>query len=131
MARVEKACFSLPWTEPQIASAFTQKAYGAFGLFSENLLGYISVYHVVPEMEILNLAVLPAYRRKGYGRFLLMTCLQASQKMGIHTVWLEVRERNVAARALYDSVGFVVSGVRAKYYSDTGEDACILVFSMT
>lgn len=77
-------------------------------------------------MEILNLAVEPACRRQGHGRFLLTTALHAGQKMGIQRVWLEVREHNTAAIALYSSCGFKKQGMRPKYYTDTGENALLL-----
>ena len=68
MYEIERQCFPLPWSEEQCAAAFGQKAFSALGLFrNEALIGYISVYHTLDELEILNLAVLPHERRRGYG----------------------------------------------------------------
>lgn len=60
MYEIERQCFPLPWSEEQCAAAFGQKAFSALGMFRhEALIGYISVYHTLDELEILNLAVLP------------------------------------------------------------------------
>ncbi len=126
---LERRCFSLPWSRMQIEHAFGQEAFSAVGLIQqEQLFGYISFYHVVDEMEILNLAVLPERRRLGNGRLLLTRALQAGQKMGMHCARLEVRSGNLAAICLYKSSGFRRVGVRRGYYTDTGEDALVLEY---
>ncbi len=129
MADLEKRCFSLPWSEEQCLGALGQKAFAAFGLFGKHgLAAYISIYHSVPEMEILNLAVAPERRRQGLGRRVLLMVLQVARKMGMQKVSLETRQNNAAAIALYESVGFITVGRRPRYYPDTGEDALIQEF---
>ena len=126
MHALEESCFSLPWSLAQCKSALDNNQFAAFGLFLvEKLFAYISFYHIIDEMEIINLAVVKDLRRQGYGRFLLSTALQAGQKMGMHKVSLEVRKYNQAAIKLYEGCGFALEGVRKHYYTDTGEDAFI------
>lgn len=128
MHELEARCFSLPWTEEQCRTAFAQPAFAAFGLWSgQDLLAYISFYHSLDELEILNLAVAPAMRRQGLGRRVLQMALQAAYKMGIRKSLLEVRESNVPAIGLYESVGFRLAGRRRAYYHDPDEDALIYV----
>ena len=131
MHALEKRCFSLPWSLEQCRLAFSRPAFAAFGLFAapDVLFAYISLYHVADEMEILNLAVVPEMRRQGHGHFLLTTALQTGRKIGLQKVWLEVREHNVAARALYAGCGFRMAGRRRNYYTDTGEDALVLALT--
>ncbi len=74
------------------------------------------------ETEILALAVGPRRRRQGLGRALL-GALVGSRRGRIH---LEVRESNVAARALYHWAGFTTTGRRRQYYSDPPEDAVLM-----
>lgn len=127
MANLEKLCFSLPWDAGQCRNALGQKAFAAFGLWTENgLQAYVSVYHAVPEMEILNVAVVPGQRRRGFGRRLLRMVLQAAAKMGMQKATLEVRQGNSAAISLYESLGFEQCGRRLRYYPDNGEDALVL-----
>jgi ribosomal protein S18 acetylase RimI-like enzyme len=74
------------------------------------------------EFEILNLAVAPESRRRGLGRALLLAALARGGRW-----FLEVRESNAAARALYGSLGFREIGERRAYYNDPPEKAIVLV----
>ena len=131
MYEIERQCFPLPWSQEQCAAAFGQKAFAALGLFRhEALIGYISVYHTLDELEILNLAVLPQERRRGYGRRILGMVLRLARKMAINKILLEVRVGNKPSICLYESCGFKREGVRKKYYTDTGEDALIYLCSI-
>lgn len=116
----------MPWTERQCASAFAQKAFLAYGVFQSTvLIAYVTTYHVLDEFEILNIAVLPEFRRMGIARHLLLTTLQEAKKMAIQNICLEVRVTNSAAIGLYENCGFIRTGVRPHYYPDTGEDALL------
>ena len=126
MYELESICFSMPWTIAQCKGALAQAKFAAFGLWERKLLlAYISFFHNVGEIEILNLAVHPLARRRGYGQRLLHLLLQAGRKMGMQKVVLEVRENNLAAISLYEKFGFKITGLRKRYYSDTGENALI------
>jgi ribosomal-protein-alanine N-acetyltransferase len=87
-----------------------------------SVAGFIVTRPTAPgENEILNLAVAPAYRRRGVARALLEAELAASG------AWrLEVRESNAAARALYRTLGFRESGHRKNYYCNPSETAIVL-----
>jgi ribosomal-protein-alanine N-acetyltransferase len=74
------------------------------------------------EGELLNLAVDPAWRRRGVGRRLVAAL--ASAHPGV--LWLEVRESNADARKLYKSLGFREAGCRPGYYPDSGEGAIVM-----
>lgn len=126
MLDIEQKCFSLPWAEAQLHRAFAQQAFMAFGLGRLQLLGYISLYHIADQVEILNIAVVPAYQRQGHGTRLLNHVLRYMKKIDMQSVVLEVRESNRAARALYARSGFAQVGLRKQYYADTGEDALVL-----
>ncbi|MFX1559496.1 MAG: ribosomal protein S18-alanine N-acetyltransferase [Promethearchaeota archaeon] len=71
--------------------------------------------------HLLNLAVQVDERRRGKGTILLSTVVDKLRATNIRTCSLEVRESNVAARALYESTGFIVSTRIPGYYFD--EDA--------
>lgn len=116
----------MPWSAEQFRQSFEQKSFAAFGLRRQGqLVAYISVYHAAGELEILNIAVDPVYRRLGYGKNLLRMMLQVARKMGIERAVLEVRIGNAPALALYQGLGFEKVGTRLGYYADTGEDALI------
>jgi ribosomal-protein-alanine N-acetyltransferase len=76
------------------------------------------------EVEILNLAVAPEFRRRGIARALLAPLLE-----GVHgAVFLEVRESNSAARNLYKSIGFEEISRRPDYYRTPSEPSIVMKF---
>lgn len=77
------------------------------------------------ECEIENLVVTPEVRRRGVGKRLLRTLIDLARKHGATAVFLEVRDGNEAARALYNGVGFRESGRRKAYYHSPQEDAIL------
>ena len=90
------------------------------------VLGYAVAWYVADEAEIANLAVSPAARRRGIGALLLLRILDAAATFGAGEVFLEVRESNEAALALYAAQGFTVVGRRKQYYRRPAEDALIM-----
>ncbi len=88
------------------------------------LVGYAGISrlgrHRPFEYEVHTIGVDPAYQGFGIGRRLLEHLLAFA---GDSVVFLEVRTDNATALALYESVGFVVIGVRKRYYRVSGADA--------
>jgi ribosomal-protein-alanine N-acetyltransferase len=82
------------------------------------LLGYMVAMRGVDEVHLLNITVSPDHRRQGWGRFLLDALVLWSRGQGAHCLWLEVRESNAVARALYTGYGFHQVGLRKGYYPD-------------
>jgi ribosomal-protein-alanine N-acetyltransferase len=93
------------------------------------LQGFIAARGVLNEWEIESIAVREAVRRRGLASRLLGEFLQRTQIQGAKHIFLEVRESNRAARALYVKWAFVEAGRRPAYYRDPPEDALILKFS--
>jgi ribosomal-protein-alanine N-acetyltransferase len=90
------------------------------------IVGYLIAREAGGSGEILNLAVDPPQRRGGIARALLQSGLAALRRRGADEVFLEVRESNLAAQALYLSAGFRPVGQRAGYYRNPLEDALVL-----
>ena len=127
---LERRCFVLPWSEEQLRNAFELETFTAFGLFGpaglDDLIAYVSFYHVPPEMEILNMAVRPDCQRLGHGFRLMALLLEKGRRMGLNRAFLEVRASNVPAINLYEKHGFAGIGLRKGYYADNGEDALLM-----
>jgi len=132
---IEEASFSDPWTEDAFESAFALQRMRL--LIAEEagdharggariVVGYVVALLLGVEAEIADLAVAPKARRRGVGRVLLDHVLVDLSAHGVAAVFLEVRESNSAARALYASRGFHSVGRRSGYYRHPPEDALIL-----
>lgn len=127
LADLESRCFDPAWTGAQLRGAFESDFFSAFGLRGPaGLVAYMSFYHVVPEMEILNLAVRPDCRGLGYGTLLAGLVLDIGRHIGLTRAFLEVRPTNDPALRLYRSLGFRQIGVRPGYYSDKAEEALLM-----
>ncbi len=101
-----------------------KKAFYVLGYVEQGILvGYLAYSLVLEEMEVLNLGVHPDFRRRGIGRALMLDLMKRCRDLEIKRGLLDVKETNIPAKALYESLGFKKVGVRKKYYPDTREDA--------
>ncbi len=93
--------------------------YSGLGLEDDQGLAAVLLFRDVPgSREILHLATAERIRRKGWMEQLLGELI--SQQAAEAELWLEVHESNLAARRLYEKVGFVEVGIRPRYYADGG-----------
>ena len=124
---IERRCFGDPWSE-----ASFREALGSAWTFvlvaeaSRGVGGYLVGREAGGTGEVLNLAVAPEFRRRGVGEALLQAGLAAFRRSGVDEVFLEVRESNTSARALYARHGFRPVGQRSAYYRNPKEDAVVL-----
>ena len=139
VARIESIAFSDPWSRASFASllgpahvlfllaewcAAAPESDGA-GARGE-VAGYVIAWMAADQGEIANVAVAPALRGRGIGATLLDAALAEITRRGAEAVFLEVRESNAAARALYASRRFTEVGRRRNYYRRPPEDAIVL-----
>lgn len=87
------------------------------------LIGLLSGWVVIDELEIDNLVVAESARRQGLGRALLIEGLRLAWRRGAKNAHLEVHADNLAALRLYQSLGFTVVGRRKDYYRNPVGDA--------
>jgi ribosomal-protein-alanine N-acetyltransferase len=78
------------------------------------------------EGHILNIAIHPEYRNKGFGSLLIKFSLDYLLKNSGRIMTLEVRKSNIQAIALYRKFGFRVVGIRKNYYISDREDALVM-----
>jgi ribosomal-protein-alanine N-acetyltransferase len=93
--------------------------------------GFIAGRTLGEEWEIENIAVAGLERRRGFGTRLVEEFLDLARGRGADTVFLEVRESNLAARRLYAKWNFVERGRRRLYYHDPEEDAIVYQLGLT
>lgn len=120
-------CLPRPWGE----AGWREELRSPFGLClllekDGAVIGHIGVKLVADELHVTTLAVRPQHRRRGHARALFEGALAESPE--VRHAYLEVRPSNAAARALYDSLGFVEVGRRPRYYGN--EDAVIMALDL-
>ncbi|WHP30707.1 ribosomal protein S18-alanine N-acetyltransferase [Trabulsiella odontotermitis] len=131
--QIEKRAHAFPWSEKTFASNQGDR-YFNLKLETENEIAAFAITQVVlDEATLFNIAVDPAYQRHGLGRALLEHLIDALEKHGVVTLWLEVRASNVAAIALYESLGFNEATIRKNYYptAEGREDAIIMALPIS
>ena len=127
IAELETICFSDPWSENSIASELDNKlAFWLVASDGDRVAGYIGSQTVMDETDMMNVAVHPDFRRQGIAEALVNALVEDLQKMGSHSLTLEVRASNVPAISLYEKLGFSEIGRRKNYYRNPREDALIL-----
>lgn len=128
IAALEAECFKDPWHELSVSNELKNDRAFYIGIVDtekNRLIGYAGFWHIIDEIEIMRVAVSPDYRRNGYAAKMLRMLESEWIDYDIAFARLEVREGNVAARALYESLGFEPEFIRKGYYSD-GENAVLM-----
>jgi ribosomal-protein-alanine N-acetyltransferase len=137
LAVINGEASAYPWSEAQIADACAVDASPGEGTQCECVLvveqnedtcGFIIYTQLLDEGAIHNIAVSPAYQRRGMARTLLAEVLKVFARDGAIRALLEVRASNTAAQSLYSSFGFELDAVRKNYYPSKGtrEDALLM-----
>ncbi|MBR3416131.1 MAG: ribosomal protein S18-alanine N-acetyltransferase [Clostridia bacterium] len=128
--KIETSSFSVPWR----AEDFTASAeYGTVAASLDGkgrLIGYGCLVVVADEAEITNLAVTAGERRQGVGGGILDFLIGTAAESSVRRLFLEVRESNANAIALYSSRGFETVGRRPGYYRLPKEDALIMMLEI-
>lgn len=127
---IESRAYSVPWTHgnfvDSLASGYLARvlcdAQGA-------MLGYFLAMRGAGEMHLLNITVAPEFQGRGHALTLLDALVQLCREQGCGQLWLEVRQSNARARAIYRRYGFAEVGQRRAYYPCVGgarEDAVLM-----
>ena len=124
---IEQASFSTPWSRGSFRNLLSRKDADLWVAVAEDeVIAYAVIWYAATECELGNLAVAPARRGEGIGRWLLDWALRRAFDRGAERVFLEVRMSNQAAQDLYESRGFVQVGLRRRYYRSPTEDARVM-----
>jgi ribosomal-protein-alanine acetyltransferase len=133
LVALERAVSSHPWT----AEGFAGAIRGAAGervvvlrAADRSAIGYCVWQEVADEVHLHNIAIAPGRRGLGLGTRLLAACLGLARGRGARRAFLDVREANGPARALYAILGFRETARRRLYYAGPAEDAIVMEASL-
>ncbi len=129
VAQLDHMSFSLPW--PEHSFRYEVKENPSSRCFvvetdDKRIAAMIVSWIIVDELHIATIATHPDFRRQGIGSQILTYALEDARQAGARRAFLEVREKNEAAQAMYRKFGFEITGRRPKYYKDNGEDAILM-----
>ena len=134
LSELEKLCFPDPWSENELTHDLKENPLSEYFLAEEcdhennkRIVGYLAVWWIRDEGSIINVAVHPAWRRRGIARLLMQRMFDAAKARlpRVESYTLEVRCSNEPAIELYKAFGFRIEGLRQNYYPDH-EDAYIM-----
>lgn len=127
ICRIEAENFSVPWSEKSFLESMQRKdTVFLTAVRDEKIAGYLGCYCIDGVGEITNVAVDAAFRRQGVGGRLLEGLYEHAMVHSCREFFLEVRESNEAAIALYTHQGFRKEGLRKNFYDRPREHALIL-----
>lgn len=125
---IDVLSFSLPWPERSFQFELTGNpvSRGWVAEVEGKIAAMLVLWFIVDEAHIATIAVHPDFRRQGIGEQILLHALKQVRDEGAQRAFLEVRAGNLGAQAMYKKYGFVVTGVRPRYYKDNNEDALLM-----
>jgi ribosomal-protein-alanine N-acetyltransferase len=125
----EHECYTNGWTEDDFLRCLRQcNCIGMVSVVGEEVVGYMLYELNRSEIRLLNLAVIPAYRRQNVGRQMVAKLIaKLSSNQRTHLT-LDVRESNLDAQLFFRELGFKAVKVARAYYEDTGEDAYLMAY---
>jgi [ribosomal protein S18]-alanine N-acetyltransferase len=128
VAELERICFPQPW--PRRVFEALVHHHQSLALVCQTIMGQVvgtcCLMLDQGRLQVQNLSVHPDFRRCGVARRLLLAGLSRGYRRGGRQARLEVRPSNLAARGLYESLGFSEYGRKPGYYALPAEDALVL-----
>lgn len=124
-AEIERQCLDTAWSENQIAETLNnENAFYTVALCDGVICGIGSIYCIAGDGQILNVAVLKEYRKKGIAVGIMNSLFDFAIEKGCENITLEVAENNLSAISLYQKCGYTVIARRKGFYK--GVDALIM-----
>ncbi len=130
-AELEKRCFSSPWEFEEYEKSRQREDFSCLCAYTDGeFSGFLMAFHVLDECHLLDIATEEKFRRRGIGAALIRELMKRAGEKDGSVIYLEVREKNQAARGLYEKLGFVPVGKRKDYYKYPTDDAVLYTLTL-
>lgn len=130
-AELEKRCFSSPWELEEYEKSRQREDFSCLCAYTDGeFSGFLMAFHVLDECHLLDIATEEKFRRRGIGAALIRELMKRAGEKDGSVIYLEVREKNQAARGLYEKHGFVPVGKRKDYYKYPTDDAVLYTLTL-
>ena len=128
---IECRSHAFPWSEKTFASNQGERFINLRLDVDGQMAAFAITQVVLDEASLFNIAVDPAFQRRGLGRQLLQHLIDELIKRDVLSLWLEVRASNLPAIALYEQLGFNQVSRRPNYYPTASgrEDAILMALT--
>lgn len=111
---IEQSLFKNPMTQTELNNFFSQSTFRIWKIEKDGVLGYVSFYQVIDEIEIISIGIIKSYQRTSYGSLLI----DEIKKLDVKKIFLEVSVKNEKAINFYIKNGFQKIGIRKGYYGN-------------
>jgi [ribosomal protein S18]-alanine N-acetyltransferase len=115
---IEQKLFRDPMTQIEFNNFLSQSAFRILKIEKDRILGYISFYQVIDEIEIIKIGIIKSCQRSSYGSLLI----NEIKKLDIKKIFLEVSVQNKEAINFYLKNGFQKIGIRKGYYANNNNN---------
>lgn len=130
-AELEKRCFSSPWELEEYEKSRQREDFSCLCAYiGGEFSGFLMAFHVLDECHLLDIATEEKFRRQGVGAALIRELMKRAGEKDGSVIYLEVREKNQAARGLYEKLGFSPVGKRKDYYKYPTDDAVLYTLTL-
>ncbi len=134
---IERAAYQFPWSASMVRDSLQAAHCQTWGMsvpHHSDLIGFGMLSIVLDEVELLGISVLPGLQGKGYGAQLLQFLIEQARRAKADKIFLEVRQTNDPAVALYQKAGFESVDIRQDYYPTNNrherDDATVMLLSL-
>ena len=127
---IEQASQIIPWSMQSLQECYNEQYLNLKLTLNEEIIGFCISQQILDEATLFNIAIKPNFQGLGYGKHLLENLIQQLKQKKCKSIWLEVRESNIAAQTLYQKLGFKTVSIRKEYYrtlNNQRENAVIMV----
>ena len=113
LMEIKKNVFDNSPSVDEFENCFNESTIKIWKISTQKIIGFVSFYHVIDEIEIIQIGIIKSYQRKNYGSLII----NKIKKLNIKKIFLEVSVENSQAINFYLKNGFKKIGVRKGYYT--------------